>query len=201
MPRPTSLRSIAVLLALGLAVLPRPARADRLDDATLAGRRALVVLRILAYDKALAKRAPGDKVVVLIVAAPTKLGRAEQAVWQAGFAMLPKVKAGGRAVRAMTVEYDAGTFDAVVAAQRPAAMIVTTGLATTHAELRRIARARRVLTVTVREAEVRAGFAIGLIAAEARDEIAINLEASRAEGARFGAGLLQLARLVEADEP
>jgi len=195
-------------LAVGVALIAlvlagRSARADDGDDdETLAGRRALIVLRILAYDKALATRAPGDEVIVFIVAGPGAASRAERDRWLAGFALLPKVKAGGRPVRAMPVDYrDVAGFDALAAFHHPAAMIVSEGLGFAAPALRRVARARHVVAVSTRETEVRDGFAIGLIAGDSRDEIVVNLEAAREQGARFGAGLLQLARLVGAGQP
>jgi hypothetical protein len=184
-----------VALALGLGV----ARADEGDDEqTAAARRAVIVLRILAYDRALATRSPGSEAVVFVVAGPDKRGRAERDLWLAGFALLPRVKVGGRPVRAVAIDYeDAAKLDALAARQHPAAMIVTDGLGGAASALRGVASARQVLAVSLREAEVRDGYAIGLIAGEKRDEIAINLEAARGEGARFGAGLLQLARIVD----
>jgi hypothetical protein len=185
---------VAFAVALGTA------RADDGDDdKTAAARRALIVLRMLAYDRGLATRSPGSEVVVFIVAGPDKRGRAERDTWRDGFALLPKVKVGGRPVRAVPIDYeDAAKLDALAARQHPAAMIVTEGLAGEADALRRVAGTRQVIAVSLREAEVRNGYAIGLIAGDRRDEIAINLEAARAEGARFGAGLLQLARIVDA---
>jgi len=179
------------------------ARADDGDsDETAAARRAVIVLRILAYDRALATRSPGSEVIVFIVAGPDRRGRTERELWQAGFALLPNVKVGGRPVRAVAVDYDdAAKLDALAARQHPAAMIVTEGLGGAARALRDVAAARQVIAVSLREAEVRDGYAIGLVAGDKRDEIAINLEAARAEGARFGAGLLQLARIVDGRGP
>jgi lysophospholipid acyltransferase (LPLAT)-like uncharacterized protein len=51
------------------------------------------------------------------------------------------------------------------------------------------------------ERDVRAGLAVGLAETEDGDEIVINLEGARAEGAKFSAGLLELARLVDETRP
>jgi hypothetical protein len=179
------------------------ARADDGDnEETTAARRALIVLRMLAYDRSLATRSPGSEVIIFIVAGLDKRGRLERETWQSGFALLPKVKVGGRPVRAVPIDYeDAATLDALAARQHPAAMIVTEGLRGEASALRRVAGARQVIAISLREPEVREGYAIGLIAGDKRDEIAINLEAARAEGARFGAGLLQLARIVDPSGP
>ena len=57
------------------------------------------------------------------------------------------------------------------------------------------------MTFTTRESEVEAGFSVGLVAGERRDVIAINLEAARAEGVQFEAGLLKIARRIGKDGP
>lgn len=191
----------ACTIALALVVTARaPAFADgvRDEEAARAARQALIVLRVLAYDKELVTRAPGDTVTVLVVSGATAADRADRMRWTAGFGLLPKVKVGGRGIRVRSVDYgSASAFAAALAEHRPAAVIVGEGIASATVELRRATRAARALTFSVREPDVRAGLAIGLVPARERDEIVINLEAARAEGAKLSAGLLQLARLVD----
>jgi len=64
------------------------------------------------------------------------------------------------------------------------------------ADLAALTRARKVLTLSTREAEVVKGLAVGVVHGSSRDEIVINLPAATAEGVKFDAGLLQLARSV-----
>ena len=189
---------IALVLALGG---PRSAHAEPSASEEIA-RKALIVLRVLAYDRALATRAPGTEVTVLIVNAPTAAGRADRDRWLSGFALIPNVKAGGRRVRAQTVELDTtATLDAAAARLRPALIIVGAGLGNDIAAIQRVTRQRRVLSFSMSERDVRAGLAVGLAATEDGDEIVINLEGARAEGAKFSAGLLELARLVDETKP
>jgi hypothetical protein len=116
----------------------------------------------------------------------------------AGFALMPKVKVGGRAVKVHAVDFESEqALDAVAAAHRPAAVIALADLGAELPAVRRVARARKALTFSRHEGAVREGIAVGLIAADDKDEIVINLAAARAEGVRFDAGLLQLARLVD----
>jgi YfiR/HmsC-like len=170
------------------------------SEAKAYARLGLIALRVLAYDKELAARAPGAEVSIVIVSGSTAAARRERARWAAGFALMPKVKAGGRAVRVHAVDFESEqALDAIAAAHRPAGMIALSDLTAELPAVRRIARARKALTITRQESAVREGSAVGLIASDDRDgkdEIVINLGAARAEGVRFDAGLLQLARLV-----
>ena len=72
------IRGVAALLAFVLVVgLGTAAGADAADD-----RRALVLLRVLAYDNHLSERA-GDEVRIVIVYPPGDGGAAERARWTA----------------------------------------------------------------------------------------------------------------------
>ena len=190
-------RALAVLLATALLLGRAGAAPD--DQTTLAARHALIALRVLAYDKRLAERSPGAAVTIAIVSTPTESGRAARAVLEAGFALLPKVKVGGRAVKVVTVEAtsDKALTKALTDAA-PSAVIVVDALGDRLSALRDVARARSVLTMSWREADVTSGVTVGIVAAREREQIVINIAAARAEGVRFGAGLLQLARIVDA---
>jgi hypothetical protein len=198
--RRASLLAIVLAIVIGLGG-PRAASAEPSASEQIA-RKALIVLRVLAYDRALATRAPGTEVTVLIVNAPTAAGRADRDRWLSGFALIPNVKAGGRRVRAQVVELDTvTTLDAAIAKLRPALIIVGAGLGNDIAAVQRVTRQRRVLSFSMSERDVRAGLAVGLTATDDGDEIVINLEGARAEGAKFSAGLLELARLVDETRP
>lgn len=169
-------------------------------EANVAGRQLLIALRILSYDKQLAERSPGTTITVALVSSPTTAGRALRQRFEAGFALMPKAKVGGRALR--LVSFDAGNTKAITAAltaKAPSVVIVVDDLGDRLAPLKTGARARRVLTMSLRESDVTNGVSVGIVAGREREQIVINVEASRAEGVKFGAGLLQLARLVEAE--
>lgn len=185
---------IAALCVIAGVAYAAPSEAE----AKAAGRQGLIALRILSYDKQLAERSPGAAVTIAIVSSPTTEGRALRERYEAGFAMMTKVKVGGRTIR--TVSMDAANekaMSAALASKAPSAIIVVDDVGDKLPALINAARARHVLTMSLREADVSRGVSVGVIPARERDQIVINLEASRAEGVRFGAGLLQLARLVD----
>jgi hypothetical protein len=188
-------KALAIALALVAGILvPRTSSAETATEAR--ARQVLIVLRVLAYDRALATRAPGDRVGVVITHDGSKAGRADAALWSAAFKLIPNVKAGGRMIRATELEVEKeAAFDLAVAQQRPALVIVAGAADVTV--VRSVTRRRQALSFSMREGDVRAGIAFGLVVSDDGNEIVINLDAARSEGAKLGAGLLQLARLVE----
>ena len=171
---------------------------DAAADSQPARRDALVFLRVLAYDKQLAHRA-GDTVIVAVVyPAASVTARGERDAWLKALAEVKRIKVAGRAVVAVAVGYDGKTaFDRQMKDLAPAAVLLCAGLSDTIADVRAVTRARQILSFSRAERDARAGLAVALVSGAERDEIVINLAASRAEGAKLDAGLLQLARLVE----
>lgn len=193
MPRIIATLCIVVLLGTR-SVAAAPSEAE----AAASARWVLIALRVLAYDKTIATRKPGDTVTIGLLAGSKAGGQKERELWQAGFAKLPRVKVGGRPVRVVMLDYKSEqAFEAALVKHAPAAVIVSSDLVGEQPAIRKITRARDVLTLTQREQAVQAGFAVGLVAGQERAEIIVNIEAAREEGVRFGAGLLQLARLVD----
>jgi len=177
-----------------LVALRGVAHADVTDD-----RRALVMLRVLAYDKQLASRI-GDSVRIVVVSA--KGDDAEPARWAQAFAKAAKLKVDGRPVVLSLHTFEsADALDRVMRDLHPAAIVACDGLVRriSTADLAKLSRAHHVLTFTTREAEVVRGLGVGVVPGSERDEIVVNLYAIAAEGVRFDAGLLQLARTVKGE--
>jgi len=184
-----------LFVAIGLAVgLGRPARADATDD-----RRALVMLRVLAYDNHLRERA-GAEVRIVVIYPPGALGTAEGTRWMVAFTNAHKLKLDGRAVVVALYRFESATrLAGVLSEQRTAALIACDGLTKVIAvaELAALTRAHHALSFSTREREVVGGIAVGVVPGADRDELVVNLAAATAEGVKFDAGLLQLARTVE----
>jgi hypothetical protein len=196
-------RRIAALAAFALMVgLGNAASADAADD-----RRALVMLRVLAYDNHLAERA-GDEVRIVIVYPPGDAGAAERARWVAAFASARKLKLDGRPVVVSAHRFEsASALGSALHDLRAVALLACDGLARAIpvGDLAAVTRANKVLSFSTREREVVKGLAVGIVPGSSRDEIVVNVRAvvvnvraAAAEGVKFDAGLLQLARSVEA---
>jgi len=180
-------------LALGLLLLlvGHPAIADVIDD-----RRALVALRVLAYDKRLGERTAD---VVRIVIVYPKGDESDASRWRAAFAKTMKLKVDGRSVVIAEHELDTAIgLDRALRDLKPAAIVACEGIARKVAieDVARLTRSNHVLSFTTREPEVVRGIAVGIVPGKERDEIVVNLKAATAEGVKFDAGLLQLARTV-----
>jgi YfiR/HmsC-like len=181
----------ALLVAVGRVA---SARADVSDD-----RRALVMLRVLAYDNHLEQRI-GDEVRVVIVYPTGDDGADEGKRWTQAFANIRKLKVGGRPVVVTAHKFEtAKLLGRALHDLRAAALVSCDGLGRSIAvpDLAAVTRANRVLSFSTRESDVVKGLAVGIIPGTARDEIVVNVDAAAAEGVKFDAGLLQLARKVE----
>lgn len=174
--------------------LGNAAGADAADD-----RRALVMLRVLAYDNHLAERA-GDEVRIVIVYPAGDGGAAERARWTAAFASARKLKLDGRPVVVSAHKFEtASALGDALRDVHAVALVACEGLARAIAigDLAAVTRANKVLSFSTREREVVKGLAVGIVPGQSRDEIVVNVRAATAEGVKFDAGLLQLARSVE----
>jgi uncharacterized protein DUF4154 len=193
MARAAGTIALICVLVVGLGVFR--AAADASDD-----RRALVMLRVLAYDKRLPERAP-DAVRILIIHPKTEDGASQAARWSEAFEKAKKLKVDGRSVEVLVHRFvKPGDLERALADLRPAALLACDGLTReiAVAELAKLTRARHVMSIGLREEDVAAGLAVGIVPGQERkrDEIVVNLRAATAEGIKFDAGLLQLARTV-----
>ncbi len=182
----------ALLVAVGRMA---SASADASDD-----RRALVMLRALAYDNHLDRRI-GDEVRIVIVYPVGDDGAAEGQRWTQAFANVRKLKVAGRPVVVTAHKFETAKLLArTLHDLRAAALVSCDGLGKAIAvpELAAVTRANSVLSFSTRESDVVKGLAVGIVPGTTRDEIVVNLDAAAAEGVKFDAGLLQLARKVEA---
>jgi len=187
--------AITVVITCAVALTPN-AHADVTDD-----RRALVMLRVLAYDKQLSQRV-GDEVRVVVAYTADDAGAAEGTRWSTAFARAGKLKVNGRPV--VVIAYRVESYEQLGRAlDHSAAVMACDGLTRklSPGALAKLTRAKHVLSISTREADVAAGLAVAIVPGKQRDEIVVNLRAAQAEGVKFDAGLLQLAREVKEVSP
>lgn len=193
--RRVALRRTLTLCALLLATCPvASATADAADD-----RRALVMLRALAYDTHLDDRVR-DEVRFVIVYSEGAEGLAAAHRWTTAFANVRKIKVAGRPVVVTAYRFETeAALHGTLGELHAAALVACEGLAGAIPvpALAAITRAHHVLSFSTRERDVAHGLAVGIVHGATRDEIVVNVEAAAAEGVKFDAGLLQLARSVE----
>ncbi len=183
---------VAACLATGAAALP--ARAEDLP----ARNQALLLLRVLVYDRNLKARA-GDAVRVAVAYRPgDAASEAERDSLMAAYQEVAKdVVAQGLPVKVEALAWrDAADFAARLGARRFAAVHAGRGLAAVAEDLARAARKSQSLTFAPAREMVSAGLAVGLVFRGERAGLVVNLGAARAEGAELDTALLQLAEVI-----
>jgi len=190
------LRSLAAGLAvcLGAGAAALPARAEDLP----ARNQALLLLRVLVYDRNLKGRA-GDAVRVAVVyRAGNAASEAERDALMAAYQEVAReVVAQGLPVKVEAVAWrDAADFAARLGERRFAAVHAGRGLAAVAEELSRAARKSQSLTFAPAREMVSSGLAVGLVFRGERAGLVVNLGAARAEGAELDPALLQLAEVL-----
>jgi hypothetical protein len=187
------LRLAAAFLAI--ALLAGPARAE---EALPARNQALLLLRVLAYDRALRARA-GEAATIGVAFRPGD-GPSESA---RDAMVLELTKAAesfsvaGLPVRVVAVPWARGGPAPRLPAGPLAALYVAPGLESEAAAIARETRARKVLTFTVVRASVDAGLSVGLASRGSRAGLVLNRTGVRAEGADLDSALLAIAEVIE----
>jgi len=186
-------RLVATLLA-SLLALPLAIAAG-----VSPGQRALLLLRVLAYDRALRSRA-GDAVQVAVVyQAGAAASEAERDDLLVAFADVARtVVVGGRPVRAVPVPWRGGAeLEALLAARRASAVYACPGLLEAAGEIEAAARRQRALTFAGDGAFVERGFAVALVDRGRRAGVLVAPAVAAAEGADLDSALLSLAELYD----
>lgn len=158
-------------------------------------QRALLILRVLAYDRALPVRA-GQAVQIVVVHRPgSPRSRSEGEDLVSALNELARtVVVAGLPVRATSVPWQ-GDADLTgrLAALRPAALYACAGLLDVAPELEAMARRGRALTFAGEAAYVERGFAAALVPRGERASLLVAPAVAAAEGAELEAAILALA--------
>jgi hypothetical protein len=188
------LRVSLVLLASALLALPcRRAQAAELPPA----KQALLLARVIAYDAKLAERAgKAVDIGVLVKSGNRDSERMADLIIKA-FSPLESTTLVGLPLRIVRLSF-AGreVLDRTVQDRGIDTLYVCTGLEANLADIKAVARARKVLTVGSQEAQVKQGLSLGMFVVGGKKTIVVNLQASREEGVVFAPELLRLATIV-----
>jgi hypothetical protein len=76
-------------------------------------------------------------------------------------------------------------------------LYVCSGLDANLADIKSVARARKVMTVASSESQIRVGISLGVFIVDGKNTIYVNLEASREEGLSFGPEFLRLVTVLK----
>ena len=161
-----------------------------------ANNRALLVLRVLAYDRKLpAKVAEGVGIAVAYrkgdSASESCQREMESALTTAG----GKATVAGKQPKATSIAYSAGNFRDDIDAAKAVSLYLCPGLDDVLDSITKLSRSRSLLTFAGRESYVDGGVAIGLVLRESKAAIVVNLPAAKSEGADLDAALLARAEV------
>jgi hypothetical protein len=189
--RASALVATAVLLLLGL--WSPDANADELT----ANDQATLLLRVLAYDRALAS-VQGDAIQVVVVFKNDSAAGAQKDLVSAFSTAARRVNVQGKRVEISTITYEKGSMLARLTSAHAAVAFLTPGLDNGMLdEIRAATRKLHALSLTGVEAYVGPGASVALVARGDRARVLVNLPATKEEGAVLDAALLNMAEVVK----
>lgn len=185
----TLLRPAVFAAVAALALVPRTARPDPLS----AKNQALLVVKVLGFDKDLERRATGSAVIAVAAAPGDVRGEARRDAIVAELKLLSReARARGLAIEARPVSW--GQADGLA---RAAAVVVVGSLAEKADEVVKLTRAKQVLSIGEDASAVERGLAVAVFARAQKAVIAASLLTARQEGVTFESAFLRTAELVE----
>jgi hypothetical protein len=189
---PARIPAAAVLLATFVATAP--ARAEELTPR----KQALLLLRVLVYDRNLKARATDAiRVAVAFRAGDARSERHRDVLMAALEEVSREVVALGLPVEAVALPYhDAADFEARLARSAPACAYVCAGLEPVVKEISRVTQRHSVLSASGSREMAEAGLTVALVNRGSRAGVVVNLAAARAERADFDSALLAIAEVI-----
>lgn len=188
------IRMLLCSLLAATALTPVPAHAQ---TSLTPVRRALILSRIVAYDKNLAVAGQPLTVAVVTKAAKAAANSDADELAAAFQKVAAETKVGGSELRAVRLTYtDLASFEAALSKLGVKAVYLAEGLDGDLEAITRLTRGRKILSLCGQEATVRAGVSVGVYVDESKTRMIVNLAATQAEGVTFPPELLRLAEVV-----
>lgn len=164
-----------------------------------AQNQALIILRILAYDRALSGRA-GTSIPVAVVAregvADSELVQSD--VHAAIMELSKNASVVGRKVRVIRIPYSTPEkLEAALAQEQVLAAYLAPGLEQQLGAITQVTRRRRVLSFSGVDSYLASGVSFGIVRRGSKSAILVNLPAAKAEGADLDSRLLRVAEVVQ----
>ena len=167
------------------------------------GARIAVMLRVLAYDRTLTSRMKGKIVIGVLAKKGAAETEPETLAINAALKQLTTLTLQGLPLGFTQLAFTNGrALSAELAAQAVNVLILCSSLESDVEEILKVTRPASVTTLTVSEAIVRAGAAIGVInpAGGDKPKLVVNMKAARVEGLHLQAEVLHIAQIIEAGE-
>ena len=180
-------------LTVGFALLATIASAQ---DASEVKAAVPVLLKVLTYDVNFDARGVGE-FVVLVVNEPGQAARREALVDTLKSVEVSKVKA--RPVKYVGAEFrDEASLQAEIDRTHAAAILVTPGTSDKFVgHVSEVAQDNQLYAVALTAAMVEKALPVGVVMANGKPQIIINVKAARGVGANFEVAVLKLARVIQ----
>ncbi len=189
-----STRAIALAgsLLLGVLALPSAARAQRPAQAEVQ-----ILMRVLAYDRALGRNGGSDVVVAVLYDAgsPASSRARGDLVRELHSPNLQTLL--GRGVKVLELNVAAGGLTDALRAEHVAAAYLTPGLDNRLNGVLASAESAHVTTLGGSESYARHGVAVGVSAESGRPQLYVNLPSARAAGADLPSTLLRMTTVIQ----
>jgi len=188
------------LLAVSLCAAPLRAGDDEVLPAL---QRALLLLKVLAYDRNLHARA-GSAVAVAVVhrRGDAASDSCSAEVLAALEELAKSAVVSGLPISAADLPWSAGAaFESALQQAHPTALFICPGLEPELPAIREAARRRSVFTAASGRQLAEKGLSLGLVSGAAHARLVINIDAARAEGADLDSALLHIAEVVRDSAP
>ena len=184
---------LAACMAAGLLVWSRARAADLPPR-----NQALLLLRILVYDRNLEHRVTGTVTVgVAFRPGDATSERQRDALVSALESVAREVVAAGLPVKAVAIPYrDPADLEARLTALRPAAVYLGAALSGSVKEIVQVTRRRSVLSVCGSREMVAGGVGVGLVNRGQRAGVVVGLGSTKSEGVDLDSALLAMAEVI-----
>lgn len=158
-------------------------------------KQAAIITRALAYDRNMKDRA-GDAVVVGVLVKAGAEDNAKEMI--DAFKGLEKFAVHGLPFRVVRLDYsNPQALRDAVKDQGIDALYVTAALEGEVENVSWVTRERKVITIGSKPSQVQKGLTLGVFIVDGKQQILINVGASKQEGAAFSSDLIRLAKVIE----
>jgi hypothetical protein len=190
------MRYLSIILLLFVFISPSLTNSA---DAVPYDRQALLLLRVLAYDRNM-KADPGASVPIGIVykEANASSKGVQAKIFQALKGLENKVQVKKHKFEVIPIPFsDAGSFSKSIKAHNLETVYVCSGLDGEVGDISKASRASSTLTMTGNENYVTSkGLTVGFVIRNSKPTIVINSNAARAEGSKFEMSLMRVAEVI-----
>lgn len=189
-----AIRIYLYLLIAVLSLIPMQVRAE----ASLTPlRRAMILSRIITYDKGLIGDATTLTIVVLSKSDNATSATEANEMVSAFQTVAAEAKLNGALLKIERLAYaDPSAIEASMLKLGAKVVYICEGFDSDFEKIKAITRRRRLLSLSGQDGPVRAGFSVGIYTKEGKSRMIVNLSASQAEGITFPPEFLRLAEIV-----